>query len=106
MGLTFKEDCPDLRNSKVIDVVHELERYNMKVDVYDPWVEKSHAQEEFGINLVDLVDPGTYDGVIVAVGHSQFREMTINQIRGLTTETGVIYDLKSLFDYKAVDIQL
>lgn len=106
MGLTFKEDCPDLRNSKVIDVVHELERYNMKVDVYDPWVEKSHAQEEFGINLVNLVDPGTYDGVIVAVGHSQFREMTINQIRDLTTETGVIYDLKSLFDYKAVDIQL
>lgn len=106
MGLTFKEDCPDLRNSKVIDVVHELQKYNMKVDVHDPWVQKPHAHKEFGINLVDLDDRVTYDGVIVAVGHRQFREMTITQIRDLTTESGVVYDLKSLFDYKTVDIQL
>jgi UDP-N-acetyl-D-galactosamine dehydrogenase len=74
MGLTFKENCPDIRNSRVVDLVKSLKEFNAEVDIYDPWVEPAAAEEEYGLRLVDAPDPGTYDAVILAVAHDCFRK--------------------------------
>jgi UDP-N-acetyl-D-galactosamine dehydrogenase len=94
MGLAFKEDCPDIRNTRVIDVINELKEYHVQVDVFDPWIDAKETQNEYGITPVCELQPGSYDGVIIAVAHSQFRDMGQNAIRALGKECCVVYDLK------------
>jgi UDP-N-acetyl-D-galactosamine dehydrogenase len=83
MGLTFKENCPDLRNTRVIDMVTELRDYNCVVDVFDPWADAAEAQREYGISLVAQPQEGAYDAIILAVAHHQFKDMGEAAIRKL-----------------------
>jgi UDP-N-acetyl-D-galactosamine dehydrogenase len=106
MGLAFKENCPDLRNTRVVDIVKELGDYNCQVDVYDPWVSAEEALHEYGISTTLQPRPSTYDAIIVAVAHNQFREMGVEVIRGLGTPGHVLYDLKYLFPVQASDLRL
>jgi len=94
MGLSFKENCPDIRNTRVIDVIKELRDYNVRVDVYDPWVNKAEAILEYGIEPVNEPSTGIYDGVVIAVAHDQFKKIGIKGIESFTKSTAVIYDLK------------
>ncbi len=94
LGLSFKENCPDLRNTRVVDVVRELENYHARVDVYDPWVDPEEAVREYGIRPIEMPEPGTYDAVVLAVAHRQFAEMGADAIRALGREQMVIYDSK------------
>jgi len=106
MGLSFKENCPDLRNTKVIDVIQELREYNVNVDVFDPWVDKNEALQEYGISPIDQLASVVYDGVIVAVAHDEFRDMGMEKISKITKPNRVIYDLKYMFGTEDVDLRL
>ena len=106
LGLSFKENCPDLRNTRVIDIIHELREFGLNVDVHDPWVLKDEAQEEHGISLVDDISRNTYDGIILAVAHSQYQEMSIEQLKSYSKQNSVIYDLKYIFPAQDTDIRL
>lgn len=106
LGLSFKENCPDLRNTRVIDIYFELKEFGLNVDIHDPWVLKDEAQSEHGISLVDQIPANTYDGIILAVAHSQYKEMTIEQLKGYAKKNSVIYDLKYIFPAKDTDIRL
>jgi UDP-N-acetyl-D-galactosamine dehydrogenase len=106
MGLTFKENCPDLRNSKVADVVSELKKYGAKVDVYDPWIDADEAEHEYGIRPVRAPAKGRYDAVVLAVAHKQFREMGIDAIRSFARKPHVLYDIKYVFPANEVDGRL
>ena len=106
MGLTFKENCPDLRNTRVIDIVKELDEYNIEVDVYDPWVSTAEAEHEYGIAPIEQPKPGQYDGVILAVGHNQFKSLGAPGIRALAKPGGVVYDLKYILSANESDIRL
>ena len=109
LGLSFKENCPDVRNTKVIDIIHELKEYNINVDVYDPWVDASEAQQEYGISPINGIanlESNNYDGIILAVAHNQFVEMGVEQIRALGKQNHVLYDLKYLFNSELSDIRL
>lgn len=103
MGLTFKEDCPDLRNTKVSDIIAEFAEYGIAVDVYDPWVNSDEAFREYAIRPVEDLQEGTYGGIVLAVAHRQFAEMSITQLRSLCKDKSVIYDVKSLFPRDQVD---
>ncbi|WLP95808.1 Vi polysaccharide biosynthesis UDP-N-acetylglucosamine C-6 dehydrogenase TviB [Psychrobacter sp. M13] len=106
LGLSFKENCPDVRNTKVIDIVHELEEYNIEVDVYDPWVDSASAQHEYDITPIDKPVADQYDGIILAVAHEQFIDMGIDNIRALGKDDHVLYDLKYIFTKDETDIRL
>lgn len=106
LGLSFKENCPDVRNTKVIDIVHELEEYNIEVDVYDPWVDSSEAQREYHITPIKQPIANSYDGIILAVAHNEFVEMGIDSIRTLGKDDHVLYDLKYVFSKDDTDIRL
>ncbi len=106
MGLTFKENCPDLRNTRVVDIIKELSEYNMDVDVFDPWVDVAEAQHEYGVTPVKEVQPGVYDGIILAVSHQQFVEMGVAAIRALGKPQHVLYDLKYVLTAEEADIRL
>lgn len=106
MGLAFKENCPDIRNTRVIDVVNELESYNCTVDVYDPWVSKDDAMSEYQINMISELPSGEYDAIILAVAHRDFNEMNISKIRSLGKENHVLYDLKYVFGVNDSDLRL
>jgi UDP-N-acetyl-D-galactosamine dehydrogenase len=106
MGLTFKEDCPDVRNTKVVDIVTELGSYGVDVDVWDPWVDGAEARAEYNIELTPEPAKGAYDVVIIAVAHRQFRELGADGIRALGKETSVIYDIKYVLPADAVDDRL
>lgn len=107
MGLTFKENCPDLRNTRVIDIVRELQEYNTQVDVYDPWVSSEEACHEYGITPVGEPEQGLYDAIIISVGHRQFKAMGIDSIRRLGKDDGhLVYDLKYLFPADQTDLRL
>ena len=106
MGLAFKENCPDLRNTRVVDIVAELNDYNCKVDVYDPWVSAEEAVHEYGITPIAQPQAGTYDGIILAVAHNQFRAMGADGIRALGKPVHVLYDLKYVLEAGAVDLRL
>jgi UDP-N-acetyl-D-galactosamine dehydrogenase len=107
-GLAFKENCPDIRNTRVVDIVNELKEYNCVVDVCDPWVAPQEAQSEYGISLIDRIQllPETYDAIILAVAHSEFKKMGIKEIRRLGKDVHVIFDLKYIFDAKESDLRL
>lgn len=106
MGLTFKENCPDLRNTKVVDIVRELAEYNIQVDVFDPWVSAEDAMHEYGITPVGTPSHGAYDGIILAVAHSEFKNMGAENIRKLGKAEHVLYDLKYLLDEDKSDLRL
>lgn len=106
MGITFKENCPDLRNSRVVDIVTELQDYNCQVDVYDPWATPEEAQHEYGISAVARPEPGTYDGIILAVAHHQFKTMGAAAIRAFGKPNHVLYDLKYLLPAADSDLRL
>lgn len=106
MGLTFKENCPDLRNTRVVDIVAELKEYNCAVDVYDPWVTVSEAEYEYGITPTTQPEQGAYDGIVLAVAHRQFKAMGVDVIRALGTQNHILYDLKYLFPAEATDLRL
>ena len=106
MGLTFKENCPDVRNTKVIDVVNELTDYGAEVDVYDPWVQARQAKDEYGVTLINEPKANAYDGVILAVAHSEFLSIGSERIRDYGKDTHVFYDLKSIFPVAESDLRL
>ena len=106
MGLTFKENCPDLRNTRVVDIVAELKDYNCDVDVYDPWVSLEEAQHEYGITPIGQPDAGTYDAIILAVAHHQFKDMGAVAIRAFGKPTSVLYDLKYVLAAQEADLRL
>jgi UDP-N-acetyl-D-galactosamine dehydrogenase len=106
LGLAFKENCPDLRNTRVVDVVQELHAYNAVVDIHDPWVDATEAKHEYGLALVALPAQASYDAVIVAVGHQQFVSMGADGIRGFGKPASVIYDVKYVLPREAVDGRL
>ncbi len=103
MGLSFKENCPDIRNTRVIDIIGELEEYGVSVEVHDPWVNSDEAEKEYNINLLSDLQTNRYSGIIIAVAHHQYTEMTIKDIRNLCLENAVIYDVKNLFPHDQVD---
>lgn len=106
MGLTFKENCPDLRNTKVIDVISQLREYNMNVDIVDPWCSSEEARREYGLSLVKNVQKSTYDGIILAVSHHEFKSMGSGAIKALGKANSVIYDLKYVLPKSEVDLRL
>ncbi|MGD8853922.1 MAG: Vi polysaccharide biosynthesis UDP-N-acetylglucosamine C-6 dehydrogenase TviB [Gammaproteobacteria bacterium] len=106
MGLTFKENCPDIRNTRVIDVITELESHNLAVDVYDPWVDPADAQHEYGVTLTKEAVEGTYDAIVLAVAHREFREKGIRGIRALGKPRCVVYDVKHVLPVDDVDGRL
>lgn len=106
MGLTFKENCPDLRNTRVVDIVNELAEYNVNVDVYDPWVDAEECEREYGIKPIQTLNEGVYDGIVLAVAHQQFKDMGTDKIRAIGKENSVLYDLKYVLDPNDVDIRL
>lgn len=106
MGLTFKENCPDLRNTRVVDIVAELKDYNCAVDVYDPWVTAEEAKHEYGITPIAVPDRSNYDAIILAVAHQQFKEMGAEAIRALGKPTAVLYDLKYVLSVQESDLRL
>jgi len=106
MGLTFKENCPDLRNTRVIDMIKEFNSYGAKVDVYDPWVDSKEAQHAYGITPIDKPQQSTYDAIVLAVKHDQFVQMGEEKIRALGKENHVLYDIKYILSADKVDGRL
>ena len=106
LGLAFKENCPDLRNTRVVDIMAALDAYNAHVDVFDPWVDAAAAKHEYAIDLIAAPPPGAYDAVIVAVGHHQFVAMGANGIRAFGKSPSVLYDVKYVLPREAVDGRL
>lgn len=105
LGITFKEDCPDIRNSRAIDIIREFETYNVNVDVFDPWASKDEVKHEYGLDLITSKESlkMSYDAIVLAVSHKDFLDLDINQLK---SETGVIFDVKSLFPKENVDARL
>ena len=106
LGLTFKENCPDLRNTRVVEMVDELKTYNANVDVYDPWVSKEEAQQAYNLTLIDEPQLGYYDAIIIAVSHEQFAEMGLEGLKRLGKPNHVLYDIKYLLPSDGVDGRL
>jgi UDP-N-acetyl-D-galactosamine dehydrogenase len=103
LGITFKEDCPDIRNSKVIDIIKELEQFSIKVDVYDPHADMHEVAEEYGLNLIDSIQ-NKYDGIILAVSHKEFLKLELDSLK--TSSSSVIFDTKSFLDRSLIDSRL
>jgi UDP-N-acetyl-D-glucosamine/UDP-N-acetyl-D-galactosamine dehydrogenase len=106
LGITFKENCPDIRNSKVVDVVRELQKQGAQVDIYDPWASRAECRHEYGLQPVRALRSGRYDVAIVAVAHRQFRELGARAVRRLCKAKHVLYDIKHVFPAAAVDGRL
>jgi len=107
LGLTFKENCPDLRNTRVVEMVDELsDTYNAKVDVFDPWVDKNEAKAVYNLDLIEQPELASYDAIIVAVSHYQFKEMGLEGVKALGKKNHVLYDIKYLFPSDGVDGRL
>ena len=106
MGLTFKENCPDLRNTRVVDVIAALQDYGIEVDVYDPWVDTAEAEHEYGITPIRQPDGNAYDGIVLAVAHQEFTEIGVDGLRNLGREDHVLYDLKYVLPADQSDLRL
>ena len=106
MGLAFKENCPDYRNTRVIDLVKEFESFNCNVDVHDPWVNKNQAAHEYNIQLIDKPKKGNYDAIVIAVGHDEFKALTEEQIRAFGKVNHVLYDIKYILKANESDGRL
>lgn len=106
LGFTFKGDCPDVRNTKIIDMVKELESFNMNVDVFDPWAEAEEVQHEYGLKLEPEIHEGVYDAIVLAVDHSDFKEWGAEKIRSYGKEKHVLYDVKHVLAKHESDLRL
>jgi len=107
MGLTFKENCPDLRNTRVIDIIDELRDFGVIVDVHDPWADPSEAHRRYGIDLIPDLTAGQYDAVILTVAHNQYTQLSAETVRALLSDSnGVVYDVKGILPPEAVDRRL
>ena len=106
LGLAFKENCPDLRNTRVTDIIHELESYHASVDVHDPWVSAAEARHEYGIDLTDTPPAGAYDAIVLAVAHEQFAGLGAEGIRALGKPGAVLFDVKQVLPRGASDGRL
>ena len=106
MGLTFKENCPDIRNTRVVDIINEFKTYGAQVDVYDPWVDPKETEHEYGITPINNLIENQYDAILLAVKHDQFTHMGVDAIRALGKENHVLYDIKYLLPANQVDGRL
>lgn len=106
MGLSFKENCPDIRNTKIVDMVKALKEYDLDLDIYDPWVDPLDAAKEYGIDPVSSLANAKYDAIVLAVAHDQFKQMSIDEFKVLAKEKYVLYDLKYILNQLDVDIRL
>lgn len=106
LGLSFKENCPDIRNTRVVDVVNELKDYHIDVDVYDPWVDPAEVKQEYDIEVKSEPDVGVYDAIVLAVAHEQFKSMGEDKLRALAKQDHVLYDLKYVLTAEEADIRL
>ena len=106
LGLTFKENCPDLRNTRVVDIVETLQQFNLEVDVHDPWADAAEAKHEYGLTLTESPKPAHYDLIVVAVGHDQFLALGADGIRKYGKTQHVLYDVKSILPRERVDARL
>lgn len=106
LGFTFKENCPDVRNTRVIDIYHELSSYHAKVDIYDPWVDAQEARDEYNIEIIQQLENNCYHALIIAVAHQKFIAMGLSQIRALGTKNHILYDVKHIFSKQEVDSRL
>jgi len=106
MGITFKENCPDIRNSKVVDVVRELQKHGAEVDIYDPWADNAELKHEYGLRVIRDLKPRRYDVAVVAVAHKAFRELGVEGLRKLCKKTHVVYDIKQVYPASQVDGRL
>lgn len=106
MGLSFKENCPDLRNTRVVDIIGELKEYSAEVEVHDPWVDAEEAHAEYGVELCAEPQDGRYDGILIAVAHEQFKQLGIERIRALGKSGAVVFDVKYLFPAEQTDGRL
>ena len=107
MGMAFKENCPDLRNSKAIDVLNGLRDFHAEVDIWDPWIDASECRDEFGVDcLREVPASGIYDGIIIAVAHREFAEMGTEGIRTFARDGAILYDVKGIFPKHETDGRL
>ena len=106
LGFTFKGDCPDVRNTKIINIIKELQDFNMSVDVYDSWASKEEVRHEYGIELIDELKEGHYDGIVLAVDHSETKAMGVEALRRLGKDSHVLYDVKHVLSVGEADIRL
>ena len=106
MGLTFKENCPDLRNTRVVDIINELESLHAKVEVHDPWVDPNEARKEYGLEIVSEPEQGVYDAIILTVPHDEFRKLGAAAIRSYGKPAHVLYDVKYLLTATESDARL
>ena len=106
MGFTFKENCPDIRNSKIPDLIKGVGKYNSNIDIYDPWANKNEVRNEHKINLIEKPIEGNYDAIVLTVAHDDFKKLFIKQIRSFGKKNHIIYDLKYLLDIKETDQRL
>ena len=106
LGFTFKENCPDVRNTRVIDIIKEFRSYHANVEIYDPWVDPIEAEEEYGIKPIQQLKQDTYDAIIVAVAHKEFINMGVTAIRALGNKQHILYDVKHVFPKHEVDARL
>ena len=106
MGLTFKENCPDLRNTRVVELIEEFQNLNCNVDIYDPWVDKEEAKQKYDISPVTTPKEGHYDAIILVVAHNEFKEMGVKQIRKLGRDNHILYDIKYILAANEVDGRL
>ncbi|WP_044436732.1 Vi polysaccharide biosynthesis UDP-N-acetylglucosamine C-6 dehydrogenase TviB [Acinetobacter ursingii] len=106
MGLSFKENCPDIRNTKIVDMVKALKEYDLDLDIYDPWVDSREVEHEYGLAPIKELQQGQYDAIVLAVAHDQFKSMTIDQFKQLGKEKHVLYDLKYVLDKEQSNIRL
>jgi len=106
LGLAFKENCPDLRNTRVVDIIDELNGYHAKIDIYDPWVNAEEAKQEYGLELIGAPKAGDYDAIILAVGHNQFKALGSEGIRAFGKENSVLFDVKYVLQKDEVDARL
>jgi UDP-N-acetyl-D-galactosamine dehydrogenase len=103
LGVTFKENCPDIRNTKIVDIYHTLREYTPNITIYDPWANPDHVKHEYGIEIKQSIDQAKYDAVILAVAHNEFLNM---DIRSLVREGGVVYDVKGILPRNIIDGRL
>lgn len=106
MGLSFKENCPDIRNTKIVDMVKALKEYELDLDIYDPWVDPKEVEQEYGLAPVQSLQNGQYDALVLAVAHDQFKQMSTTEIHALGKEKHVLFDLKYVLDKEFSDIRL
>lgn len=106
MGLSFKENCPDIRNTKIIDLIESLKDYDLNLDIYDPWVDPKEVKKEYGLQPIQQLKQGYYDAIVLAIGHQKFIDFGYEYIKKLGREKSIIYDLKNIFELNQSDIRL